>query len=359
MAPKYRITRLNTAAPYEPKAKILIVYTGGTLGMVKDRSGSLISVGFHEIIERLPEINTLNLDLTVISFPTTIDSSNVRIENWQDVGYIIKENFHQYEGFVVLHGTDTMAYTAAALSFMLQGLNKPVIVTGAQLPIGARRTDARANVITALELASAHDGNHEPLIPEVAVYFDSKLYRGNRVKKIRSSQFHAFDSENYPALAVVGTEIEYNRSAALPWIPQDMLRYQWKFDRNVAILKIFPSMPHAYVDAILNIPNLKGVVMESYGSGNAPTVRWFLERLEKAVEKGIIVVNVTQCIGGSVLHGRYATSSELEKIGVVSGYDMTTEAAMVKLMFLLGNQKSPDLVRKMLQVPLCGEMTIL
>ncbi|HBH25694.1 MAG TPA: L-asparaginase 1 [Cytophagales bacterium] len=358
MDKNYRIVNLSTSFKGSPKANILIIYTGGTLGMVHDESGALVALKFNQILKHVPSLRSLDLKLTVISFPVPIDSSNINVTDWQSLGYIIIENYHQYDGFVVLHGTDTMAFTASALSFMLQGLNKPVVFTGAQLPISAIRTDARANLVTALEIAAAQK-NGRPMVPEVSIYFDYQLMRGNRTFKKRSAQFAAFGCENYPILAKAGIRIAYNEPAIMPFIPGDNLIYKDKFDTSVFILKIFPSMDESITRYLLDKPGLKGVVLESYGSGNAPTEPWFLDALKQAVDKGVIIYNVSQLIGGMVMHGRYETSKYLDDAGVISGNDITREAAIAKLMFLLGNELDIEQVKRKLAVPLTGEMAVL
>lgn len=324
--------------------------------MVHDDSGSLIALNFNQIVKRVPSLKTLDLNLTVISFPNPIDSSNVSVEDWRSLAYIIYENYQHYDGFVVLHGTDTMSYTASALSFMFEGLNKPVIFTGAQLPISAIRSDARPNLVTALEIAAAKGGGI-PIVPEVCVYFDYQLMRGNRTFKKRSSQFAAFGCENYPILAKAGISITYNRDFIRKYDSQKQLNYQDRFCSDVIILKLFPSLQESYVLQLLNLQNLKGVVLESYGSGNAPTTPWFLNALRNAAERGIIIYNVSQLIGGVVSHGRYETSKYMEDIGVISGGDITREAAITKLMFLLGTESDTDVIKHKLKVPLCGELT--
>lgn len=353
---KYKIVNIKTTAGTDPDVSILIIYTGGTLGMVYNESGSLVPFNFSKIRDIIPSLQQYDLRLTVISFPQPIDSSNVNPANWADLAYIIHENYAQYDGFVVLHGTDTMAYSASALSFMLQGLNKPVIFTGSQLPMGVMRSDARENLFTAIEIAAARE-NGRPVVPEVSIFFDSYLLRGNRSKKLRSSHFSAFASENYPALAVAGILIDYNTAAMLPYEPKRKLVVKKKFDTNVAIMTIFPGMTEQLVRQILSTPGLKGVVMVTYGSGNAFTSEWFLNCLREATQKGIIFLNVSQCAGGRVLQGRYATSEQLEKIGIVGGSDLTLEAALTKLMFILGNHHDPTEIKTLLREPIAGEMT--
>jgi L-asparaginase len=355
--PKYRIFDVNKASKKNAKASILIIYTGGTIGMELDASGALVALNFNEIVKRAPSLKTLDLKLTVISLSTPLDSSNVSISEWQNLGYIINENHHHYDGFVILHGTDTMSYTASAMSFMLDGINKPVIFTGAQLPISAIRSDARANLVTALEIASAKK-NDAPIVPEVCVYFDYQLIRANRSFKKRSSQFAAFGCENYPILAKAGITINYNESAIMKYDPEIKLNFRNKFNSDVIILKIFPSIKESIIRHMLSVPGLKGVVLETYGSGNAPTEKWFLNCLKEAIDKGIVIYNVSQLIGGIVIHGRYETSKYLEEIGVISGSDITREAAITKLMFLLGAESDILNVKQKLMSPICGELTV-
>ncbi|MFT6866112.1 MAG: L-asparaginase [Cyclobacteriaceae bacterium] len=353
----YKIVNIRTTAKIDPSESVLIIYTGGTFGMVMDEEGALAPFNFGRVIERIPELKSLELKLTVISFPEPRDSSNIDCKDWQDMAYIIYENYSQYDGFVILHGTDTMAYTASALSFMLEGLNKPVILTGAQIPIGYIRSDARENLITALEIASKKEKGF-PIINEVCIYFNYFLLRGNRSQKIRSSTFAAFQSQNYPYLAESGIDIEFRKSYLLPHNPKAKLKIKNNFDENVAILKMFPSISQAVVKSFFSIKGLRGVILETYGSGNTINHSWFLKMLEKAIKNGIVVFNVSQCSGGEVIMGRYETSKTLKDIGVVSGGDITTEAAITKLMFLLGNEPNVDKVRKKLEIPVIGEMDL-
>jgi L-asparaginase len=286
-----------------------------------------------------------------------MDSSNMNYQNWIDIGYIIYENYHHYDGFVILQGTDTMAYSASALSFILEGLNKPVVFTGAQLPISAIRSDARPNLITAIEIASKKIGN-QPVVPEVCIYFDYQLLRGNRTRKVRSSQFSAFESENYPLLARIGIIIDFNRNAIQKYKKESRLVFHEKYDPHVIILKLFPSITQTVVENILGIEGLRGVVLETYGSGNAPTDDWFINTLKMAINRGITIYNVSQCLGGKVVHGRYATSRMLQDIGVVSGWNITTEAAITKLMFVLGQTSDSEKIKERLSSPLSGEMDV-
>ncbi len=340
----------------QPSSNILIIYTGGTFGMVHDDSGALVAFDFQKIPEKIPSLKSLNISITVISFEKPLDSSNIGIPEWQELAEIIKDQYDRYDGFVVLHGTDTMTYTASAISFMLEGLNKPVIITGAQLPISAIRSDARANLVSALEIAAARENGH-PVVPEVCIYFDYRLTRGNRTYKKRSNQFEAFGCENYPLLARVGININYNRPAIKPFDPGARLNLKKNFDQNVFILRITPSLSEQFVRKVLQMPGLRGLILETYGSGNAPTAPWFLDLLRTAAGRGIILYNVSQLVGGVVNQGRYETSKYLMELGVVSGSDITIEAAWVKFMFLLGTEQEQEMVRKKLAESICGEMT--
>lgn len=352
---KYKIVKFQTRKN-SPKATILLIYTGGTIGMLYDDSGSLVPFNFGHIMDRISYLRGFDINITVISFPEPIDSSSIQLEHWNDLAYIIFENYDSYDGFVVLHGTDTMAYSASALSFMLEGLNKPVIFTGAQLPIGAARSDARENLITALDIASSKDGE-KPVVSEVCIYFSYLLLRGNRSKKVESSHFNAFESENYPSLAEAGVDLEYDYSALGAYRKDARLSYKKILDTNVAILKVFPGMTPGVVENILSIRGLKGVVLETYGSGTVTADPWFADYLKNAIKNNIIMFNVSQCTGGRVMQGRYQTSKMLADIGVVSGSDITTEAAITKMMYLLSNEDSIKKVKERLKIPLCGEMS--
>jgi L-asparaginase len=333
----------------------MIIYTGGTFGMTYDATGVLVPFDFSLILSQLPALRNLFLDLTVISFDVPIDSSNIMPDHWKMIGNIIFENYEAQDGFVVLHGTDTMSFTASALSFMLQGLSKPVIFTGAQLPITEPRSDARENLITSLEIASARKEG-KPIVPEVCIYFDYELLRGNRSKKVESMHFDAFESGNYPSLAKAGVKIDYNYAVIHEPLPGATLNLKQKFDTNISILKLFPGITQKTVQSILNTPDLKALVLETYGSGNAPSVQWFIQCMKEAISTGLIVLNVSQCPGGMVIQGRYETSKALSEIGVISGGDITMEAAVTKLMVLLG-QHDYATVKHLINKPLAGEMT--
>ncbi|QJW90145.1 asparaginase [Spirosoma taeanense] len=356
---------------------VLVIYTGGTFGMVYDRrADQLIPFDFEQVLDRVPELNRLDFEITIVTLHDIIDSSNMKPAIWIELARLIEKNYHQYDSFVILHGTDTMAYTASALSFMLVGLNKPVILTGAQLPIGVARTDARENFITALEIAAAVDSaavepadstrsvsnrigqeDVRPIVPEVCVYFNSLLLRGNRSTKQESVQFNAFASENYPHLATAGVSIDYNRPYIRSYQPNQPLTIRTRLDPRVTILKLFPGITQPVVESIVSIPNLRGIVLETFGAGNAPTDAWFLDTLKAAIDRGVVVFNVSQCEGGRVTQGRYQTSKLLQQIGVVSGADITTEAAITKLMVLLGQEADPVRLRALLAQPIMGEMS--
>lgn len=350
---KYTRISINTATPAEARSRVMIIYTGGTFGMTYDESGVLIPFDFSLIKEQLPALRNLFLEITVVSFIKPIDSSNISPEHWKAIGEIIFENYQAQDGFVVLHGTDTMAFTASAISFMLPNLAKPVIFTGAQLPISQPRSDARENLITSLEIASAKQDS-KPLVPEVCIYFDYQLLRGNRSKKVESMHFDAFESGNYPVLAKAGVKIDYNLSA-ISTPSTGTLRLLSTFDSSVAILKLFPGISPQMVDAVLNTEGVKAVIVETYGSGNAPTAPWFVHSLKSAVGRGLILLNVSQCPGGMVEQGRYETSKTLADIGVISGGDITLEAAVTKLMLLLAEFGSEE-TRARIGVSLAGEM---
>ena len=321
------------------------------MGMIINEDGLLVPFNFELILEHIPSLKTFDLHLTVIAFDHPIDSSNINPTHWAMMGDIIYDHYNIYDGFVILHGTDTMAYTASALSFMLDGLRKPVILTGAQLPIASARTDARENIITAIEIASARNETGLSIIKEVCICFNSLLLRGNRTRKVESQQFDAFESDNCQPLAEAGINIEYNYPIIDQYKPGDNLIYHKTCSNNIAILKLFPGIHARQVQAILNIQGLKGVILETYGAGNAPTDAWFIDELKKAIARGILVMNVSQCSGGKVVQGKYATSVKLKSIGVIEGKDITSEAAITKMMILMerGNIEKKRLKKLMNQ----------
>lgn len=351
---KYNTLTIDTALPAAPRARVMIIYTGGTFGMVRDASGVLQPFDFSLILEHLPALRNLLLRLTVIAFEEPVDSSDIRPAHWEAIGDIIEKHYDEQDGFVVLHGTDTMAYTASALAFMLRDLAKPVVFTGAQLPISESRSDARENLITALEIASEYkDGKAR--VPEVCVYFDFELIRGCRSKKVESMHFDAFQSENYPPLARAGVVIDYNQ-ASIRAAATGGLKVLRKFDPRIAVLKLFPGMTEEMMGPVLRNSSLKGIVLETFGSGNATTEPWFLNLLREAVNRGCIVLNISQCPGGRVVQGKYETSRGLKEAGVIGGADMTIEAAVTKLMLLLGEYGVEE-ARRRISEPMAGELT--
>jgi L-asparaginase len=340
----------------QSKPNILLLYTGGTIGMMKDfKTGALKAFDFKKLLQKIPELKQLDCNIETFSFDKPIDSSNINSEKWIQIASIIEHNYNNFDGFVVLHGSDTMSYSASALSFMLENLSKPVVFTGSQLPIGDLRTDAKENLITAIQIASLQQKG-KPVIKEVCLYFEYKLYRGNRTTKINAEHFNAFSSPNYQPLAESGVHLNVNAQALFVNKTNKKLQVHLKLNDNVVILKMFPGINETVLNAVLSIPNLKGMVLETYGSGNAPTDKWFIDALKKAIKNGLQIVNVTQCSGGSVSMGQYETSTQLKKIGIISGKDITTEAAITKLMYLIGQNIGNSVFKTIFETSLRGEM---
>ena len=339
------------------RPNILIVYTGGTIGMVKDYvTGALKAFDFSQISNKIPELQQLHCTIETISFDEPIDSSNMDVNYYVEIAEIIAENYTKFDGFVVLTGSDTMSYISSAISFMFENLQKPVIFTGSQLPIGDLRTDAKENLITSIQIAAAQE-NDEPVIQEVGLYFEYKLYRANRTTKISAEQFEAFSSMNYPPLVESGVHLNFNYPILLrSQNKEENLIFRKKLDNNIAVLKLFPGITEKVVKSYLSIEGLKGIILETYGAGNAPTKKWFLDILEAFVKKNIYVVNVTQCAGGSVILGHYETSSSLKRMGIIDGKDITTETAVAKMMYLLGENLTKEEFRNYFESPLRGEI---
>ena len=340
------------------KPKILIIYTGGTIGMIEDpATHSLQPFDFTHLIDNVPKIKKLDYEISNIQFHPPIDSANMDTDRWVEIARSIEDNYANYDGFVVLHGTDTMAYTASALSFMLENLSKPVILTGSQLPIGMLRTDGKENLITAIEIAAAKYPDGTAIVPEVCIFFENHLLRGNRTTKINAENFNAFRSYNYPALATAGIHIKYEYDRIRKADPSIPMHPHYVFDTNVIILTLFPGIQENIVRTVLNTPGLKAVALKTYGSGNAPQKPWFIRLLKEATQRGIVIVNISQCQTGMVEMARYETGLHLLDAGVISGYDSTAESVLTKLMFLLGHNMSPREIRNEMSRPIAGEFT--
>lgn len=338
--------------------RILIVYTGGTIGMIEDPvTKALKPFDFSHLMENVPKVKMLDYKIDNIQFQPPIDSSDMSPAHWQDIARSIAENYDDYDGFVVLHGTDTMAYTASALSFMLDGLDKPVIITGSQLPIGEVRTDGEENLITALQIAAAKDTDDRPMVREVAILFENYLWRGNRSTKRSADNFNAFKSNNYPQLAKIGLGIHFDTDALMRRNVEKSLRPHYDLDTSVMVIDLYPGLNERLLRHMLAAPGIKGIVLRTYGTGNAPTSSWFIEAIREVINRGVIVLNVTQCVNGGV-NTRYLAGDMLAAAGVISGYDLTFEAAITKMMFLFGLGISTDEIKKQLCMSLAGEMTL-
>lgn len=341
------------------RPRVLLIYTGGTIGMVRnEQTGALESFNFDRLLENVPELALFDYHISTYTFNPPIDSSDMQLEHWTKLVKIIDFNYNQVDGFVILHGTDTMAYTASALSFMLENLGKPVVLTGSQLPIGTLRTDGKENLITSIEIAAAKHPDGTPICPEVCIYFNEQLMRGNRTTKINAEKFNAFRSFNYPDLAKVGINITWNEHAIRKPDPKKPFKPHYVVDPNVVVLTLFPGITRDLVHAVLNIPNMKAVVLRTFGAGNAPQLPWLREELIDAKNRDILMVNITQCQAGSVHMGLYETSLPLLDAGVISGYDSTPECAIAKLMFLLGHNLPVDKLRQMINTNIAGEISI-
>ena len=341
------------------KPRLLIVYTGGTIGMIEDpETKALKPFDFSHLMENVPKVKMLDYEIDNIQFHPPIDSSDMDVAHWQLIAQSIADNYSSYDGFVVLHGTDTMAYTASALSFMLENLSKPVIITGSQLPIGEVRTDGEENLNTALQIAADQDVSGVPTVREVAILFENYLWRGNRSTKRSADNFNAFKSNNYPELAKIGLGISFNYDALAKVRRTLPLNPHYSLDSRVISIDLFPGLNEDILRYQLNTPGIRGIVLRTFGAGNGPTKRWFIDAIREAVERGVVILNVTQCVNGGVQASRYMGGDYLLSAGVVSGYDLTFEAAITKMMYLFGLGLEPDEVRRRLDVPICGEMSI-
>lgn len=340
----------------ENNPHILLIYTGGTIGMIKDfESGALKVFNFDELLQHVPEVKLLEHHIDTVSFETPIDSSNIEPGDFIHIAALVENHYEDYDGFVILHGSDTMSYSASALSFLIENLAKPVIFTGSQLPIGDLRTDAKENLITAIQLAGMRR-HGKPVITEVGLYFEYRLYRGNRTSKINSERFLAFDSPNYPPLAISGVTLDVDYSLLKKANPKKKLIVHKTLNDNVFVVKLFPGLNQKILSSVFKTKGLQGVVLETFGSGNANDKDWFIAILREAINRGIYIVNVTQCQGGGIAMGQYETSTRLKKIGLISGKNMTTESALMKMMYLLSKDLSPKVFKTIFETSIRGEM---
>jgi L-asparaginase len=341
------------------KRSVLLIYTGGTIGMIENpETGALENFNFDRLLRYVPELRRFNCQISAYQFNPPIDSSDIDVMHWKKLVEIISDNYGQFDGFVVLHGTDTMSYTASALSFMLENLSKPVIMTGSQLPIGMLRTDGKENLITAIEIAAATGTDGLPVVSEVCILFENNLLRGNRTTKISAENFNAFRSYNFPVLAHAGIHIRYEKHLFLKPKRDLPMRPHYLMNPNIVIFTLFPGIQENIVSGILNAKGLKAVVFKTFGSGNAPQKEWLIKLIKEAVDKGIIVLNITQCLTGSVEMEKYKTGRQLLSAGVISGYDITPESALTKLMFLLGQGYSNDKIRELMNTDMAGEISV-
>ena len=341
----------------EEEINILIIYTGGTIGMIQDpKTGSLTPFNFNGIYDQIPELKRFHYHLDFYGFDPLIDSSNTHPKYWVELASVIEKHYESYDGFVVLHGTDTMSYTASALSFLLENLGKPVIFTGSQLPLGVLRTDGRENFITAIELAAAREDG-VPAVPEVCIYFENQLMRANRTLKYNAENFNAFISPNYPLLVEAGIYFKFNRHNIFKPSGKKLNVYK-ELDPHVGLLKLFPGIQREFIQATLEVPNQRAIIIETFGAGNATTESWFIDAVKQCVDSGTTVVNVTQCMAGGVDMGKYETSLPLKNIGVLSGYDSTTEAMLSKMMYLLGRNLTEEQFLECMNSSLRGEITV-
>ncbi len=339
------------------KPTILVIYSGGTIGMMKDpKTGALKAFDFNNLFKKIPELNLLDCELETTSIKKPIDSSNMNPSYWVEIAEIIEKHYSKCDGFVILHGSDTMSYSASALSFMLENLKKPVVITGSQLPIGDLRTDAKENLITSIQIAALKEKG-KPVLTEVGLYFEYKLYRGNRTTKINAEHFEAFASMNYPALIESGVHLNVDYEHLFRPNPRRKLKVHKHLSTDITLIKLYPGITETALSSMLQIPNLKGVVLETYGAGNTTTSPWFINCLLRAIKRGIHIVNVTQCSGGSVIMGQYETSTQLNKIGVISGKDITTESAITKMMYLLNMELTKKAFKVAFETSLRGEMS--
>ena len=340
------------------QSRVLLIYTGGTIGMNRNPlTGALEPFDFEHLLYNVPELKQFDLTIDTHQFNPPIDSSDMTPAKWTELSHAISDHYNDYDGFVVLHGTDTMAYTASALSYMLENLTKPVIFTGSQLPIGQLRTDGKENLITSIEIAAAKDELGHARVPEVGIYFNGHLLRGNRTTKQSAEEFNAFESFNYPHLVDAGVNITYHKDRMLKPNWDKPLKPHFRLDNNVIIFSLFPGIREDLVRHVIATPNLKSIVMRTFGSGNAPQRPWVIQALKEATLHGKIVINISQCMQGKVEMGRYDTGYQLQEAGVISGYDSTVESAVTKLMFLQSHYQDPEQVRQLMRQSIRGEIT--